>query len=330
VIQLDNNDIIISTSGKYYNILIYRLKGDKYSLFQEIKEDRKGYKMQETRSGCIILPKEFELKWLKKLSKNKFISISNYGFKIYSLNQNNQYSIILMDTHLEEINKIYEINENTFIFGTDEYIDASLGGPAHNYLLLEKVELKKIEINEINEKLKSIKDKNNDVFGFFLYDEDKNEEFDENELENKIKSLKLIHFSKKLFEYAPYYGEFNRFSDFIILKNKYLLISAGNMILIFDILEGKKLDEFTIIEEGENNLYLNHNINIQKWNNSNDNEFIIIEEGNIFLFELNENSPKDIELKIIAYSYCPDINGLIKIGEENRFYINKNDHILIY
>ena len=80
-----------------------------------------------------------------------------------------------MDNHLEGINKIFEINENTFIIGTDEYKDASMGGPAHNYLLLEKVELKKIEINE---KLKSIKDKNNDDFGFFSYDEDKNEEFD--------------------------------------------------------------------------------------------------------------------------------------------------------
>ena len=33
VIQLDNNDIIISTRGKYYNILIYRLKDNEYSLF---------------------------------------------------------------------------------------------------------------------------------------------------------------------------------------------------------------------------------------------------------------------------------------------------------
>ena len=101
-------------------------------------------------------------------------------------------------------------------------------------------------------------------------------------------------------------------------------------ILIFDILEGKKLKIYSILEEEENNLYKSKNIKIKKWNNINDDEFIMIEKGNIFLFELNENSPKDIELKIIAYSYCPDINGLIKIGEENRFYTNKNDHILIY
>ena len=102
------------------------------------------------------------------------------------------------------------------------------------------------------------------------------------------------------------------------------------MILIFDILEVKKLDEFTIVEEGENNLYLNHNINIQKWNNSNDNEFIMIEEGNIFLFELNENSQKKLELIIKAHSYFPDISNLTKLNEENKFYSVKNDHILIY
>ena len=56
----------------------------------------------------------------------------------------------------------------------------------------------------------------------------------------------------------------------------------------------------------------------------------MIGKEKIFLFELNENSLKDIELKIIAYSYFPEINELIKINEENRFYIKKNDHILIY
>ena len=73
-----------------------------------------------------------------------------------------------MDTHLEGINKIYEINEKEFIFGTDEYIDASMGGPEHNYLLLEKIELKKIKTNEINEKLNTIKEKDNFFLILFL------------------------------------------------------------------------------------------------------------------------------------------------------------------
>ena len=91
------------------------------------------------------------------------------------------------------------------------------------------------------------------------------------------------------------------------------------------------LKEYTILEE-EKIVYKNKDVKIEikKWNNIDDNEFIMIGKEKIFLFELNENSLKDIELKIIAYSYFPEINELIKINEENRFYINKNDHILIY
>jgi hypothetical protein len=57
----------------------------------------------------------------------------------------------------------------------------------------------------------------------------------------------------------------------------------------------------------------------------------MIEKGNIFLFELNENSLKNIDLTIIAYSYFPQVNGLTKKNEENNsFYIDKKDYILIY
>ena len=104
-----------------------------------------------------------------------------------------------------------------------------------------------------------------------------------------------------------------------------------NNILIFDILKGTKLKEYTILEEGDKNLYINNIIKIQKWNSINDNEFIMIEYGNIFLFELNENSEEGINLKIISYSYFPGIDDLTKMNEEeNRFYSYKKDHILIY
>ena len=40
---------------------------------------------------------------------------------------------------------------------------------------------------------------------------------------------------------------------------------------------------------------------------------------------------KGIELKIISYSNFPGIDDLTKMDEEeNRFYSNKEDHILIY
>ena len=104
---------------------------------------------------------------------------------------------------------------------------------------------------------------------------------------------------------------------------------AGYHILIFDILKGEKIKEYIIVEE-EKTLYKYNHYEIKKWNNINDNEFIIINKGNIFLFELNENSQNNIELTIIAYSYFPQINGLTKINEENRFYINNKYYFSIY
>ena len=104
---------------------------------------------------------------------------------------------------------------------------------------------------------------------------------------------------------------------------------ADNNILIYNIEEGKNLKEYTILEENKN-LYIYKNIKIKKWNNIDDNEFIMIDEGNIFLFELNENSQNNIELSIIAYSYFPQINDLTKMNEENRFYVNNKSDILIY
>ena len=56
----------------------------------------------------------------------------------------------------------------------------------------------------------------------------------------------------------------------------------------------------------------------------------MIYEGNMFLFELNENSQNYIKLTIMAYSYCPQIDDLTKMNEENRFYINNKSNILIY
>lgn len=169
------------------------------------------------------------------------------------------------------------------------------------------------------------------MHNLFLFPET-NEEFDENEIKKRIESLKLIHSSKNLYSYGRTDLGFHKFSsDYVVLKNKYFLIMIDNNILIFDILKGIKLKEYTILMEGDKNLYINNIIKIQKWNSINDNEFIMIEYGNIFLFELNENSQKEINLKIISYSYFPDIDDLTKMNEEeNRFYSYKKYHILIY
>ena len=70
-----------------YELLIYKLKNKIYSLHQKIKENRNGYVLETTHHCCRISPKNYEVNWIKKLSGNRFMIISNYGIKIYSLNK---------------------------------------------------------------------------------------------------------------------------------------------------------------------------------------------------------------------------------------------------
>ena len=309
VTQLDNNDLIFA--GENNNTLyIYRLKDNKFSLFQKIKEDNKGYKKKKMYLGSMICTLYFELEGITKLSNNKFMTISNYGLKIYSLNSSNKYSLILVDTHSYWPSKIYEINGNNFIF-------------CKNYkCLLEKIELKEIKVNEIKEKLDNLKKKENYYYNDSITNIKEKEEI--NEFKKDIKSIKFTTFSTIIFESTCY----KKFSDYVILKKKYFLIMADYQILIFDILNGEKVKEYIILEE-EKNLYKYSDYEIKKWNNINDNEFILIKKGNIFLFELNENSQNNIELTIIAYSYFPQVNFITKMNEENSFFIDKEDYILI-
>ena len=57
---------------------------------------------------------------------------------------------------------------------------------------------------------------------------------------------------------------------------------------------------------------------------------MMINKWNIFLFEFNENSLKNIELTIIAHYYFPQVYHITKINEENRFYIDNYAYISIY
>ena len=333
VIELDNKDLIffykikINNSWKYeYELLIYRLKDKKYSLLQKIKEDRKGYKIQKSCSGCEVYSKNFCLEWIKKLSNNRFMSISNYGIRLYSLNNNNQYSLVLMDTHLERIDKIYEINENSYIFCTNKHYGASLRREDYDYLLIEKVE--NIKKNELEKKTNQLNEKERRYFK-------EKEKYDIKEFEEIISSLKLTNFSKKLFEYCTLRGS-HEFSNFIILKEKYFIILVDNHLLLFNLSYNSLIKRYTFLKYGEKNLYINKFYNIRKWNSVNDNEFLLIEEDNITLFELNESNLKEkiiINLKIIGYYYLSNASYLLT-DEDNRFYMKKEgeekDNIFFY
>ena len=134
-----------------YELVIYRLKNNNYFLFQKIKEDMTGYKMQWWHCGWTErYPKTFHLNWIKKLSGNRFMSISNYGIKIYALNSKENYTIVLLDKHEDIIECVYEIDENNFIFCTSIHIGISLSGPTHDYLMIEKVCLRNISTEIIS------------------------------------------------------------------------------------------------------------------------------------------------------------------------------------
>ena len=333
MIELDNNDLIlfINTNKNKNNwrfeneIHIYRLKDKNYCLDQKIKEDRNGYKIQESYSGCFVSSKQFNLLDIKKLSGNRFISISNYGFRIYSLNNNNQYSLILMDTHLEGINKICEINENKFIFCTIKHYGASMGGPGHDYLLIEKGNIIKIGEKELNERIIGL----NERKSILRYGEN-NDNFDLEKSKKLISSLKSESSFKSIFEYSTYGGSHN-FSDYIIIKNKYFCILVDNYLLIFHLLDNDLTKRYTFLKNGEKNLYIGSKYNIRKWNNTNDNKFLLIFDDYIILFELNENylnGRNVINLKIIGNYNFPNSSSLLT-DEENMFYVKK-DEILIY
>ena len=296
------------------NLIIYRLKNGQYSLFQKIDENKAGYKQQMSYSGCEAYPKAYKSLFIKEISGNSFICVSNYGFKIYALNEKNEYSIVMLERYHESIRKIYELDKNNFIFCSQIDCGASLGGPAHNILILDKIKLKEITKEEKEKKLKEISN-SRDYYGYF---NDKNEKkFTETENKNVLESLKFNCEYNEFFEFSTYGGH-HYFRGEVILKNKYLLVGIDDNILLFDILSGNQLKRYTILIEGIDNLYL-QKANIIKWNNKNDNEFFININGNIFLFRLTDEN----DLKIIANSYFNDIINLIKLDEiNNKFYDN--------
>ena len=343
-ILLDNKDLVlcVSKSNKdswnvYYEILIYRIKDKKYSLIQKIEENQKGYTSQYVNHGFCsqsISKKDYRVEYIKEISGNRFICITNYGFKIYSLNEKeNEYSLISLNRHLQGIKIIYEINPNKFIFGTEKET-SNYYIRYNNIVLIEIIELKKITEEEINNKLKELDEEVEPCFGFFYRRIENNEnEEEKNKLKTLISSLKLSSTSKIIIESDR--GVYSYLNDYLILKNKYFIVMLDNHIIIIDLINGQILKKYSILIDKESDLLINNYICMKKWNNNEDNEFILFMNENFILFELNEDEI-DIKLKIINISYFPDFSnfrGFEKINENlNKFYIidGKDNSISLY
>ena len=122
---------------------------------------------------------------------------------------------------------------------------------------------------------------------------------------------------------------FNRLCHF---KKKYLIIGINENLYIFSLKDGKQLKKYTLLEKGEKNtnLFIIKYYDIYKWNCADDNEFITNMSGNITLFRLYEKEKEIIDLKIINYSYLENNKKLIKMNEDNQFFIQCDDGLLIY
>ena len=213
---------------------------------QELEENSKGYNQQYSHHGCKKSRKGYKMKFLEKLSGNKFISISNYGIKIYSLNKNQKYSLALMDVYMDGELKIFEINEKQLIFCVKKHYGASMRGPAHDYIEIDKVDIKNITKSEKEE---------------FLNEEEDNYDFNMKELKEIIPSLNFKSSYKYLFEYFTWRGK-HTLSDSITLNNKYFLIFVDNHLLIFNLINFELIKRYTFLENGV------HKLNIQKWKKS--------------------------------------------------------------
>ena len=264
---------------------------------------------------------------LKEISGNRFISISNHGFKIYSLNEKNEYSIVSIIDYLDGIKYIHEISENKFIICVSKsnrnrsYYSYSYS--ENNEIYIQMMELKEITKEEINNKLDDLNKDGYKIsrryYSIFFVVPEKNENFKDDELKALIKSLKLTCSFKGIMTFRE--EKRNYLSNYVLIKNNYFIIMINNSIFIIDSTNGNILKRYILLTDGisdEKIRYLfKDNANIQKWHNKEDNEFILLLNGNAILFELNEDEKENVKLKILNYTYFPEIKNINNIKKLN-------------
>ena len=240
--KLGNGDLVFlvhNIKEKESEILIYReIKDEKkgYYLTQKIKETIEGYEIKYERNKHHhydhhgkeeVKSIEYELYYIIPISKNRFFCISNYGFKIYALNEKNEYELILLEPY-EKIDFIYEIDTNNFILVLNLRKVKGYGFCGNAYtcyynLLLNKIELKNIDKTEKSNNYKESEDNknNNDNLGILKVRE----------------KLKYSFVCQEIFKYnhsSPLVSERRIFfSDFVVLKNKFICINFINKINFF-------------------------------------------------------------------------------------------------
>lgn len=237
-IILENNDLILIIREDIYtyHVEIYKLENENYKLSQKI-DDFEGYRPKETKGGCLISTLFYQINNIIKLSKNRFMIISSYGFKIYSLIEDNnkiEYSCILLneDRLYEEIKNIYQLNDNEIIIINYEYIPGGYGGYDYSNCLIDKFNIKEnmLENRIFQEKMDySFRESSFTILkNQYLF-----VSFDSDIIIIDIQKEIIIKRYKLLCEY-PGYIKFYNFK--YLEENCFLLYEGGNLYLIeFDI-----------------------------------------------------------------------------------------------
>ena len=286
----------------------------------------------------------FKLDDLKEISGNRFISINNHGFKVYSLNEKNEYSIVSISDYLNGIKYIHEISENKFIICISKnyrnrnyfYFFDHYGT---NEIFIQMMEMKGITKEEKNKKLDDLNQDgyhiNRRYFSIFFVVPEKDEKFKDDELKKLIESLKLTCSFKGIMSFRE--EEMNHLCNYVLIKN-YFIIMINNSIFVIDSTNGKILKRYLLSIDGLKKKKIRYlfddNNHIQKWNSPGDNQFILFLYGNVILFEFNEDGKENVDLKILNYSYFPEIriiNDIKKLNEgNNKFCLINKDSISIY
>ena len=213
-------------------------------------------------------------------------------------------------SYYEGLETIIELDKNSFIFCSRINHNLTYGGPAHNELIIGKIDLR--EITEEEKKNKLIEKDDDNSYRQVINEE--GEKIDDEKAKKIIESLKFTYDHQLFIKYSIR-REYHYFQGNVILKKKYLIVGIDNNILIIDILSGKLLKRYELFINGEDNSYI-CSANIIKWNNNEDNEFLINKGGNIVLFELTN----DNDLKIINQSFFENIKSIKKLNEKNNIF----------
>ena len=314
--KLDNKDLIFLVfKEKNYELLVYRFmpeqkeENKKYVLSQTIKESIEGYKQRYTNfdddddeDEGKDEPIEYNSYYIKCVSGNRFFLVSNYGFKMYALNEKKEYELVLLKT-FEKISFIEEINKNKFIFGLNLRTVHGYGFCGNAYTVYNNLLLYKVDLIE--------------------YDKRNNKKIDNDiNLENlKLKEKKFSIIHQKIYESnfsSPLVSEKTvNFSDYVVLKNKFFIIMVKNTLLIFNLENENFLKKYEI--KADNNKYFK--VDIKNWNSVGNDEFIMTINNNVILFRLYEENSSEINLNILGYGYFPKL----------RFeYFNKNKEYNYY